>query len=240
VGEFSCSSKLELSSWETLVDRRGVRSLSDGAIGKRTAELRSSSVSLFRIGCVPCWGDFTKTLPLKTRFAEDRTKYRAIARPHRIESDRPDSSRSGSSACRARVSRRLGRYGRQYRLAIEAGPEHRGTAARDDRDSRQAGRATHECGHLPGPSRRGCAVRLQNRALVGVPQRTDGPSASAVLRPARLHRGRSAQARARVARLDQSVPVQVFDEEAGVIGSHQPHHAQAGSQVRSVSMDGSW
>ena len=150
-----------------------------------------------------------------------------------LRAQTPDRRRS------ARVSRRLGRDRRQHRLAVEAGLEHREQqrellAILDRAASLQLNAIIFQV--RPGAD----ALYARSRAVVAVPHRAAGARAGAAVGPARLRGRAGAQARARAARVVQSVSRRVHARHAATRGrTSVADESGARATVRPLSLDGS-
>ena len=104
-----------------------------------------------------------------------------------------------------------------------------GTAARAARNPRSRRGAATERDHPAGAAGGRRALCVAVRAVVGIPDRTNGQSARSVVRSARVRGERSASARARAARVVQSVP------RASSAGNRAPSATTSASPIRSWS-----
>ena len=174
---------------------------------------------------------------LRSRHVLTRHAARRSAEPHRRAAQRrsalpfPHDQRHRTATRSARAPRSVGRDRGEHGLALQVGAQHRGAAGRARRHPRQARAAAHERDRAAGAARRRRTVRLAGRALVRRADRRDGSRAGAVLRSARLRDHRGAQARARVARVDQPVPRQEPVHADGVVEPREPHQPGDGADA---------
>ena len=130
-----------------------------------------------------------------------------------------------SARGRPRVPRRLGRDGRQHRLALTSGSARRPAERRAPRHHGPRGRDRPQRRHLPGAPHGRRALRLGPGAVERVPHGPAGAGARAAVGPAPDRHRTRPPPRAGAARVVQPVPRQPPDPARPAGG--EPHHADA-------------